>query len=139
MKNQTTKQHLTNKDMDTLKEELLRKLASKEELKKLATKEELKKLATKEELKKLATKDELHQVENKLIKEIIKIKTEIATLETKADAEKRFNLIMQAIDGLAAKIDSYNTEKAAVDHSLKRHDTQIEDHEHRITKLESVV
>lgn len=112
-------------------------LATKKDLIELK-KELMDKLATKEELKKLATKEELQKVENKFIGEIVKIKSEIATLETKADAEKRFNLIIQAIDDLAAKIDSYKAEKTAIDHALIRHDTRLEDHEHRIQKLETI-
>ena len=44
---------------------------------------------------------------------------------------------MNAIDGLAAKIDNYKVEKSAVDHSLHRHDLTLEDHEKRISTLES--
>ena len=117
----------TKKDLLDLKKELMDKLA---------TKDEIQKLATKDEIKKLATKEELYEVENKLIGEIVWLKTEISKLETKAEAERKFNLIMQAIDNLTAKIDAYQAEKAAIDHALGRHETLIEDHESRIQKLE---
>ena len=58
--------------------------------------------------------------------------------ETKADASKKFNIIMMALDKISARMDSYYIEKAAMDHALQRHETQIDDHEHRIQRLESV-
>ena len=151
---------ITTKDLEAVKQELLDKLATKEEISKLATKEEMSKLATQEEMSKHATKDELKLVEIRLEKleksvdflagqvtrnsddiqrltvEVVDMKQEMGLLESKADADHKFNLIMQAIDGLAAKIDAMHTEKAAFDHGLNRHETILSDHEKRISTLE---
>lgn len=162
--NKSMEEPATKKDLAELKRELLAKLATKEELKKLATKDELKKLATKDELKKLATKEELkkfatkedlkklatkedlkrfvtievHQKsENKLYSEIIRLEEKLNLFETKADATKKFNIIMKALDKISARIDSYYIEKAAMDHALQRHELRIDDHEQRIQRLES--
>jgi hypothetical protein len=151
---------ITAKELKAVKQELLEKLATKEEISKLATKEEISKLATKEEMNKHATKDELRLVEIRLEKleksvdllaaqvtrnsddiqrltvEVVDMRQEMALLETKADADRKFNLIMQAINGLAAKIDAMHTEKAAFDHGLNRHETILSDHEKRTSTLE---
>jgi chromosome segregation ATPase len=129
------------------------KLATKEELKrevaKLATKEELKrevaKLATKEELKrevaKLVTKEEFKREIDKLASqgalhatEIQELKQHVARLESTMNT--KFDVVLQAIDGLAAKFDEHKTEHTAVQHSLLRHDRRLGDHERRIEKLE---
>jgi len=145
--------YATKKDLESTKQELLAKLASKEELKKLATKEELKKLATKEELKQLATKEDIKKFVTKaefnkshslLRADITKLQIgyiqileRMETLETKENADRRFNLLMQAIDGLAAKFDSDKIERAASAHTFMRHESKLENHEKRITKLEA--
>ena len=144
--NNSREELATKKDLAELKRELLAKLAAKEEIKKLAIKEELKNFATKEDLKKLATKEDLkrfvtievHQKsENKLYCEIIRLEEKLNLFETKVDATKKFNIIMKALDKITARIDSYYIEKAAIDHALQRHETRIDNHGHRIQRLES--
>ena len=151
---------------EELKQEVA-KLATKEELKqevaKLATKEELNqavaKLSTKDELKKLEVRFE--RLENQVVtntgsinglkkevsfnstridaltKEIVSLRSDMTLLETKADADKKFHALMNAIEGLAAKLDDYKVEKAATDHTLLRYGKQLENHEKRITNLEA--
>lgn len=135
--------HVTKNEFESFKQQVFKRfdsVATKDDLKKLATKDELKKLATKSELKKLATKDELKKVDQKVdrvITAVVNIQHDLTKFETKADADRRFDLLMQAIDGLAGRIDDYMVEKAATDHALTRHDNLFEDHEKRIKNLET--
>ena len=56
--------------------------------------------------------------------DIVGIKGEIQ--EMKADIVDTKNVIMTAIDGLAGKIDDYQTEQVMVKHELKRHEAWCE-------------
>lgn len=145
-------QTVTKGDLKALESRLKSNSVSKSEFKrevaKLATKEELQrevaKLVTKEEFKreiaKLATKEELEIVRRRLdevasqgalhVIDIQELKQNIVSMNTKLD------VVLQAIDGLAGKVESYKTEQAAVLHSLSRHDRRLDDHERRIEKLE---
>jgi len=53
------------------------------------------------------------------VENLTRLVLQIDGLENKVDASKKFDLIMNAIDGLAAKIDNYKVEKSTVDHSLQ--------------------
>lgn len=126
----------TKKDIEELKHELLGTLAAKEEIKKLATKEEIKKLATKAEIKRLATKEEIKKLATKeeLSFEIGMLATSLD--EMKADNQNTKDVLLQAIDGLAKRLDDSLTEQAAFNHTFDRHEAQLENHEQRITVLE---
>jgi hypothetical protein len=63
-------------------DEILSKLATKEDLSKLATKEEIAKLATKEEIAKLATKEDVNRLEARLETRIDKVETRLEKVET---------------------------------------------------------
>ena len=150
-------QHSTKQDIEDLRIELTGKLTSKEELKKFATKEDLKKLATKEDLKKLATKEEIKKLATKeelkklatkkdfkhqqkqidnLFIEVRRQREQIFLLETKEDADKKFNILLSAIDGIVKKIDDDRIERKAGEYALKRQDKRLENHEKRIKSLE---
>jgi hypothetical protein len=118
---------LTKEDLDALRQELLAKLASKEEIAKLATKEEISKLATKEEHAKL--RESFDRLAGKFVSLEIHV-------ETKEDANKKYNSLMNAIDGLAKNFDDYRIEKIAADAEFRRQQKQIDDHEKRITRIE---
>ena len=138
-------------------------LATKDELDQkistLATKEELDQkistLATKEELDQkiapLATRKALEVVANqvatntqdisemkgdmKVLKwEMGQMREDIKSLETKFD--RKFDILITAVDGIAKELSDMRTEKVATEHVLNRHETQIENHEKRIHKLE---
>jgi chromosome segregation ATPase len=138
--NSSKKQTATKADLKALerrqKATFVSKSDFKREVAKLATKEELKrevaKLVTKEEFKreidKLASQGALHATE------IQELKQHVARLESTMNT--KFDVVLQAIDGLAAKFDEHKTEHAAVQHSLLRHDRRLGDHERRIEKLE---
>jgi chromosome segregation ATPase len=66
------------------KEEIA-KLATKEELAKLATREELAKLATREELAKLATKEDINSLEARLETRIDKMESRLEKVETRME------------------------------------------------------
>lgn len=138
--NSSKKQTATKADLKALerrqKATFVSKSDFKREVAKLATKEELKrevaKLVTKEEFKreidKLASQGALHATE------IQELKQHVARLESTMNT--KFDVVLQAIDGLAAKFDEHKTEHTAVQHSLLRHDRRLGDHERRIEKLE---
>ena len=145
-------QPATKRDLENLRLELTGQLSSKEEIKKLATKEELKKLATKEELKneirKLATKEDLKKLVtkkefakqqksfDKLTSIVFDNQRRLDLLETKEDANKKFNLLVGMIDGLTKKVELIITEMKATNHALNRHENRLENHEDRIDTLE---
>ena len=117
----------TKKGIEILKQELLHKLATKTALNQVESSMEM--IAGQ-----VAQNSE--RVEN-LTRLVLQIREQIDGLENKADANDKFDLIMNAIDGLAAKINNYKVEKSPVDHSLHRHDSTLEDHKERISTLES--
>ena len=136
-------QYATNQDLkntvESSKNELLEKLASKKELKqevsKLAIKGELKNLEKRfEALTKKVEKNSADIVELRI--EIVHMREDMKKLKIKEDADKKFYTLLHAIEGLAAKIDAYQAQKAATDHALQRHDNKLENHEKRIGKLE---
>ena len=104
----------TIQDIDNLRQELLSKLATKEEIKKLATQESLDNLAA-------IVFQQQHQM---------------SLLETKEDANKKFDLVMSAIDGLAKNIENHYIELKSGDSTFRRHERQLENHEDRIKVLE---
>ena len=150
----------TKKDLIQTKEELLGKWAFKDELKqeasKLATKKELiqtketllNKVTSKDELKqevsKLATRKELYEVEHRLDARLTRVEIAVVDiqqhmkgLETKEDANKKFNILVGMIEALTARMDAGFAERATLHHALNRHDNQLADHEKRISRLES--
>ncbi len=50
--------------------------------------------------------------------------------------DNKFDIVLNAIDGVAKELSDMRTEKAAVDHSLTRHEERLDDHEVRIERLE---
>ena len=138
------------KKLELVTKEEIKKLATREEIKKLATREEIKKLATKEEIKKLATRDELKKLKslteekfNKVDKRLDKLSSAVSQIqyqmtlfETKEESDRKFNILLTAIDGLTQKVTDYQTEKAAGEYTFQRHERKLENHEKRIEQLE---
>jgi hypothetical protein len=152
----------------------LKKFATKEDLKKFATKEDLKKFATKKDLESFAIKKDLQQTKEYLETLIKRNETEIKKLdgkfdrlsslvlqntakldlmETKEDANEKFNQTMNRLDYIVGVLDNMRTEKAALDHGLTRvekkvdqekdrndkQDEKLLEHEGRILKIEAQV
>jgi hypothetical protein len=128
-------QNIIKQDIDSLKQELLEKLASKEELNKVEKR--LDDRLDEVEKRLDGRLDKAEKTDHILAKAIVDIQERMKQLETKEDADRKFKLIMNAIDGLAKKIDDYKVEKVAHDYSLRQHDKQLENHEKRITALET--
>jgi len=146
----------TKKDLSDLKDELLQRLVSKDEFDQkiatLATKQELKqevaKLATKEDLKqefaKLATREALEAVANQVAKntdDIVVIKYDIKGMkwdmgQMREEMNDKFNMVMNAFDKIMKGFDDQRAENAAFHHALLRHENRLDDHDHRIGKLE---
>jgi len=59
-------------------------------------------------------------------------------LETKEDADRKFNLLMNAIDGVVGRIDVYRIEQVATDGTVQRLDAKVVNHEDRIRMLEAI-
>ncbi len=134
---------VNKKDLEAAKKELLDKLTSKnefqQEVAKLATKEELK-----QEVAKLSTRESLEIVATEVVKhsaEIAEIKIELKHINLRIEQmrghfDNKFDIVLNAIDGVAKELSDMRTEKAAVDHSLTRHEERLDDHEVRIERLE---
>ena len=140
----------TQNDVATKKDLKNLQIDFKKELSKYATKEELKELETRL-INKLASKESVEIVAAQVLKnsnDISELKSEVVILNKKMDSgfeqlgsrldslENKFGVMMNAIDGIARDLKDGKTEKAAVDHSLNRHEQRIDDHETRINKLE---
>ncbi|MFQ5637394.1 MAG: hypothetical protein ACE5IR_05315 [bacterium] len=52
------------------------------------------------------------------------------------DMNDKFNTVLSALDGLAGQISDMHTEKAAGEHTFRRHEKKLDNHETRISALE---
>ncbi|MBD3288846.1 hypothetical protein GF337_08600 [candidate division KSB1 bacterium] len=154
MANSSNSDVATKKDLENLKIELSSDL--KKDLRKYATKTDLKNLHIdfKKELTKYATKEELKELETRLIDQlaskesvsiiatqVLKNSDNITALHKLVDElsdslDNKFEAMMTLLDAIARDLKDGKTEKAAIDHSLNRHEQRIDDHEMRIDKLE---
>jgi ribosomal protein L29 len=128
--NSSKRQNITKSDLEALEKRLKASFVSKTEFKR-----EIAKLATKEELE--VVRKRLDEVASQVAlntTDIRELKQDLARVESTINA--KLDVVLQTIDGLAGKIDRQQTENAAILHSLSRHDRQLDDHEHRIEKLE---
>lgn len=132
-----TRKELTQKADQTTVDEIRKELDKKADKKDLAilAQQVAKNTEGIEELK--SKVDYNSERIDRLVVEVVNIREDMKLLETKADADKKFHLLMAAIDGLAKKIDSYQTEKSAVNHALTRHENKLDNHEERLKKLET--
>jgi serine/threonine protein phosphatase PrpC len=136
MNNSELEKPATKIDIEDLRQEMLSKMTT------MATKEELKKLATKQELKKfeLATKEEFKK-QNKKIDNLARVvgqmQHQMALFETKEDADRKFNILITAIDGLTKKVTDFQIEMRAGERTIQRHEAKLENHEQRIESLEN--
>jgi len=140
----------TKKELEAVKDELLAKLATKEELKqevaRLATKEELKrevaKLASKKDLQKLKKTVDQHTVDIAELKTDMKIvkwdlsqfRAEMKTFQQQT--EGKFDRVFQAFDGISGQLLDIKAEMAAMNYTFRQHEERLDDHEKRITNLE---
>lgn len=87
-------------------------------------------------------KDDLHQeivtVREDLHQEIVTVREDLhqEISDVKTELRDRFDGVMTAIDGLAGIILNGRTEKASVEHALRRHEGTLDNHETRIGALE---
>lgn len=130
----------SKKELDAAKKELLDKLVSKEEFKQvvaeLATRESLEVVAN--EVVRLSSgmadvKGELNEIKWRMGQ----MEEKVTSLETKFD--EKFDILLNAVDGVANKFDILITEKAAIDHALTRQDERLDTHEVRIRRLEKKI
>jgi len=114
------------------KQELLAKLASKEEL------QEVKKdlvLALQVALN--TNKIEKLEIAVGVLQvDVAEIKQELA--ESKESTNEKLDLVLRGIERVMGKSESNETEKAAATHAFRRHENRHEDHEVQIRKLESI-
>ncbi len=141
MKNSEDKNNVTKQELESTKNELLDKLVSKKDFQsnvdKLVTKEEFR-----SEIKRLDGSIEI--LANQVARNTDGIKylrTEVAELRSEmngrfSNMDNKFDIVLTAIDGLASQIRDMRTEKAAGEHTFRRHETRLDDHETRISKLE---
>ncbi len=133
----------TKKDLSDLKEELLQRLVSKDEFDQktstLATKEELD-----QKIAKLATRKALEVVANQVAKntdDIVVMKNDIKELkwdmgQMREEMNSKFDMVMNAFDKIMKGLDAQRAENAAFHHAMLRHENRLDDHDHRIGKLE---
>jgi hypothetical protein len=126
------------KAIQALEEKLVAQLATKEELRAtekklmatLASKDELQMTAQALEerlMAKLASKDEVQAFRL----EFLQFKD-----ESTRKGDERFDIVMQTLDKMYAKMEELSTEKAAAEHTFQRHENRLDNHETRISTLE---
>ncbi|MCH8872409.1 hypothetical protein IH824_06490 [candidate division KSB1 bacterium] len=113
---------ITKKELEMTKQELLGRLASKEDLKQFATKEDLKQFATKEDLKRFATKKDFEIIASQVVNLTHRMTSVESQLSVVQDTS---NLILETVDGIAKKFDDAQTEKAATNHTLRRQENRL--------------
>lgn len=163
--NQSKNQYATKKDLAATRRELLDKIESikKELLSKLASKDELKlevaKLASKKDLAKVINRldkveynvelltnqvaintQDIQETHKRLDKveynlEIVANQVANNTEEIK-ETHRKLDMLLEAMDGVMSEINISRAERAATDHALRRHETRLENHETRIQFLE---
>ncbi len=60
-------------------------------------------------------------------------------METKADAQRRYDGIMNVLDKIMKRFDIYDSERAAAEYTFRQHEARIENHEKRLVVLEQKV
>ncbi len=101
-------------------------VATKQDLQEL----NLETLASKEEIKGLATKEELKAINEELSFQTRRLATSID--ELKAELRNTKNILQQAINEVAKKLDNAIEKQPAFRHTVNRHETRFDDHENRI-------
>jgi len=109
---------ITKKELEMTKQELLGRLASKEDLKQLATKKDFEIIAS--------------QVSN-LTHRMTSVENQLSVVQDTS------NLILETVADIAKKFYDAQTEKAATNHTLRRHENRLEDHEKGIKTIEKEV
>lgn len=105
----------------------------------VATKEDLK-----QEFAKLATREALEVVANQVAKntdDIVVLKNDIKELkwemsQMREEMNNKFDMVMNAFDKIMKGFDDQRAENAAFHHAMLRHENRLDDHDHRIGKLE---
>ncbi|MFQ5637395.1 MAG: hypothetical protein ACE5IR_05320 [bacterium] len=152
------KDNVTKQELENTKQELLDKLVTKKEFRteidKLVTKtefrSEIKRLDGSIELlanqvgkntleiqKLRGEMNGLHSEMNGLRGEMAELRSEVDELRT--DMNNKFNTVLSAIDGLAGQIRDMHTEKAAGEHTFRRHENRLDEHDLRIKKIEEKI
>jgi len=92
-----------------------------------------------------ASREDLHQkfsdVKTELKQDIDRVGIQVVQVSNdlndfKIETRDRFDGVITAIDGLAGLILNGQTEKASVEHALRRHEGTLDNHETRIGALE---
>ena len=129
---QSNKKLTTKDDLVKLEKKLEKKLASKKDLEKFATKKDLEKFATKKEIKKdfemfsirafdtFATKEDIKESERRITEKV----------------EEKFDLVLQAVDGITVKHQEIGTERTANIGAHDRIEADITKTNKRVTTIE---
>jgi chromosome segregation ATPase len=89
-----------------------------------------------------ATREDLHQeivtIREDLHREIVTVREDLhqEISDVKTELRDRFDGVITAMNGLAGLILNCKTEKASVEHAIRRHEGTLENHETRIGALE---
>lgn len=115
MKKQTNNQYVTSKEFNKRIDDIEQKMA------------------TKDDIKNMATKDDIGRLSKQIIKNTEDIETIKQTMATKDDVRH----ILTAIDSFASKTEDHERKAITNTHRIKEIEPKVEDHEKRITTLES--
>lgn len=128
---------LTSADIKLLEEKFatkddLKNFAAKDDLKSFATKDDLKSFATKDDLKNFATKDDLiglaHTSE---VEEIFEKHQQIT--------DQKLDKVITILDSIVGELQATRQELITLSQHSSDHTDKLQDHEHRITRLESTI
>lgn len=95
-------------------------------------------LATKEDIQKLASRNELKRVERALRQEIIKVEERLEGVEEgQGEISVKLDRIEKTLDGFVGTVDDLRKENTAGADLTRELEVKVDNHEQRITKLES--
>ena len=84
-------------------------------------------------------KEESKKLQNKtdnIVQKIVRMEYQMSLFETKEDADRKFDILLTAIDGLTKKVTDFQTEIRSSERTFQRHEEKLENHEKRIDSLE---
>ncbi len=67
---------------------------------------------------------------------IVQMEQTMETLETKADAQRKHDEVMNGFDRIMKRLDISDSERAAGEYTFRQHEAKIENHEKRLLLLE---
>jgi len=80
--------------------------------------------------------DKTDQTVERIAVRLVQMEQGMEALETKADAQRKHDEVMNGLDKIMKRFDIYDSERAAAEYTFRQHEAKIENHEKRLVALE---